>query len=79
MEVSDFTRLEHGPFGLRWSYTYADDDTPPTVEEAEAILGVKLAPETCDASSEREDDLREEVYFAAEEYSANTIKTGRVQ
>ncbi len=80
MEASDFTKIEQGPHGTRWSYTYDGElDTPPSVREAERILGVKLAPESMDTSSERDDGLCEEVYFLAEEYSENTIQTYRVQ
>ena len=78
--TGEFTRLEHGPYGLRWSYTYdPDSDCPPTIAEAEAAIGVKLATRTQDASGEREDGLAEEVYFAAEEISENTLETYRVQ
>lgn len=78
--ASDFTKLEHGPYGTRWSYTYDQEcDTPPSVGEVEEILGVKLAPKSADASGERDDDLAEEIYFAAEEFSANTLETYRVQ
>lgn len=79
MNASDFTKIEHGPYGTRWSYTYdPESDSPPTVAQAEAALGVKLAPESTDTSDERS-DLCEEVYFAAEEFSENTLAVGRVQ
>ena len=79
LKQSDFTKLEHGPYGTRWSLTYEEGDTPPSVEQAEKILGVKLAPQTCACSGEREDELCEEVYFAAEEFNENTLATYQVQ
>lgn len=80
MEASGFTKIEAGPYGTRWSFTYdSDSDTPPSVKEAEEILGVKLARESEYCSGEREDGLAEEVYFLADEYSKNTIETYRVQ
>lgn len=78
--ASNFTELSHGPYGQRWSYTYdADEATPPTVEEAGKALGVKLADRIVDASDERTDGLCEAVYFAAEEFSGNTLATYQVQ
>ena len=75
------TKLEFGPYGLRWSYTYnhEEGERPPTVAEAEKIIGVKLAPETEDATGERSDNLCEVVYFPADDYDRNTIETYRVQ
>ena len=63
---SDFDKFDGGPLGLRWSYDYDPDrgDIPPTIEEAEQALGVKLANYSHDASGDRTDGLAEEVYFA---------------
>lgn len=77
-KASDFTKLEHGPYGTRWSYTCDEDEIPPTLREAEEVLGVKLGHET-DTSDERTDGLTEVVYFAAKEFDANTLATYRVQ
>ena len=80
MNARDFQKLEHGPFGLRWSYTYdSEEDSPPSISEAEVALGEKLAPHSEDTSDEREDGLSEEVYFAAKEYSPGAVQTYRVQ
>jgi hypothetical protein len=77
MSADDFIKLEHGPYGTRWAYTYDPEaDSPPTLEEAEKVLGVKLARSI--DSGERTDDLAEEVYFP-EDYDANTLDTYRVQ
>jgi hypothetical protein len=80
MQATDFTRIEHGPYGARWSYEYdPEEGGPPSVEKVEQLLGVKLAQHTYDASGERGDELCEEVYFAADEYDENTLETYRVQ
>jgi hypothetical protein len=80
MNASDFVKLESGPYGTRWSYSYdPESDSPPSVKQAEKILGVKLAKNTVDASGERTDGLAEEVYFLAEDYSENTVTTYQVQ
>jgi hypothetical protein len=78
-KAADFTKLEHGPYGTRWSYTCDEHEIAPTVQEAEAVLGVKLASNTIDASGERTDGLCETVYFAADEFSQNTVSTYQVQ
>lgn len=76
----DFVKIDNGPYGTRWSFTYdSDKDYPPTVEQAEKILGVKLCAETEDCSGERTDGRSEEVYFASEEYSENTVATYKNQ
>lgn len=74
-KASDFTKIEHGPYGTRWSYPCDEGEIPPSIREAEEVLGVKIG----DASDEREDGLTEMVYFAAEEFDANTLATYRVQ
>ena len=79
MKAADFSKLNHGPFGLRWSYTYDPEESPPSVLAVAKILGVKLAPETEDASGERADGLAEVIYFAAEEYDQNSVATYLVQ
>lgn len=79
MTASDFTKLEHGPYGTRWSYDFEEGEGWPTVEEAERILGVKLAPRIHDATGERTDGRCEVVYFSAEEYEPNTVATYQVQ
>ena len=81
MKASDFTKLDHGPYGIRWSFEYDPaQDCPPTVRVAAEVLGVKLAPESFDASSEHDDGLAEEIYFSAEEgCDPNTLATYSVQ
>lgn len=71
----DFVKIEAGPFGTRWSYVHDEEEIPPSVAEAEIVLGVKLAPRTADASAEREDGLCETVYFLDGEYDKNTVAT----
>ncbi len=77
MTAADLERIESGPFGLRWSYTYdGDAESPPSLEAVSAAVGVAIAG-SMDCSHERSDELCEEVYFAAE--AENAIATYLVQ
>ena len=78
MKKNRFIQLDGGPFGTRWSFVCRVGERPPSVQAAATILGAALSS-SVDCSDERTDGLEEIVYFAENNFNANTIETYRVQ